>query len=60
MDAFLKCKEHNIPTVETILLPENIESAKKELKKFNKWPVILKRIEGCMGDFVERADKKVI
>ncbi|MFA4953257.1 MAG: ATP-grasp domain-containing protein [Candidatus Pacearchaeota archaeon] len=53
---FLKCKEHKIPTPETILLLEDITTAKKELEKFNRWPVVLKRIYGCMGEFVEKAD----
>ena len=53
---FLKCKEHKIPTPKTILLLENISTAKKELEKFNQWPVILKRINGCMGEFVEKAE----
>ncbi|MFH1787207.1 MAG: ATP-grasp domain-containing protein [archaeon] len=53
---FLKCKEHNIPTPRTILLSESIVLAKKELKNFRCWPVILKRIEGCGGDFVEKAN----
>jgi glutathione synthase/RimK-type ligase-like ATP-grasp enzyme len=52
---FLKCKENNILTPKTILLCENITLAKTELKKFNKWPVILKRVEGTCGDFVEMA-----
>ncbi|MDP3027750.1 MAG: ATP-grasp domain-containing protein [Nanoarchaeota archaeon] len=52
---FLKCKEKNIPTPDTILLCENITLAKKELKNFNKWPVILKRVEGTCGEFVEKA-----
>lgn len=53
---FLKCKEHRIPTPETILLCENIVFAKKELKKFGHWPVILKRVSGTMGEFVEKAN----
>lgn len=53
---FLKCKEHNIPTPETILLSENIPEALKELKEFKKWPVVLKRIEGTTGDYVFRAE----
>lgn len=53
---FLKCKEHKIPTPETILLLEDIPTMKKELKKFNRWPVVLKRVNGCMGEFVEKAD----
>jgi RimK family alpha-L-glutamate ligase len=50
---FLKCKENNIPTPETILLSENVGIAKKELKEFGKWPVILKRVSGTMGEYVE-------
>jgi len=53
---FLKCKEHKIPTPETILLSENISEIKKELKKFNHWPVIIKRVSGTMGQYVERAE----
>ncbi len=53
---FLKCNENNIPVPETILLSENLNLAKKELKNFNKWPVILKRIEGTWGEYVEKAD----
>ena len=53
---FLKCKEHNIPTPDTILLSENIPVALKELKQFNRWPVVLKRIEGTTGDYVFKAE----
>ncbi len=53
---FLKCKKNNIPTPETILLSANIESMKKELKDFAHWPVVLKRVQGCRGEFVERAE----
>ncbi len=52
---FLKCRENRIPTPDTILLCENINFAKKELKKFNRWPVILKRVEGTCGEFVKMA-----
>lgn len=51
---FVKCREHGIPVPETILLSEDINEAKKELKKFNRWPVVLKRVSGCQGEFVER------
>jgi RimK family alpha-L-glutamate ligase len=54
--CFIKCKENKIPTLNTILLPENINLAKNELKKFNCWPVILKRVEGNNGKYVEKAD----
>jgi RimK family alpha-L-glutamate ligase len=53
---FLKCKKHNIPTPETNLLSENLNLIDKELKKFSHWPVILKRIEGTCGEYVERAN----
>lgn len=53
---FLKCKEHKIPTLKTILLSQNWNITKKELEKFNEWPVILKRIEGTNGDYVDKAD----
>lgn len=53
---FLECKKNNIPTINTILLSENIELAEKELKNFNQWPVILKRIEGTCGNYVEKAE----
>ncbi len=56
MDVFLKCKRHKIPTLNTILLSENVGIAKKELKEFNHWPVILKRVEGTMGEYVDKAD----
>src|SRR3989344_958491 len=39
---YVKCKEHKIPTPETILLSDDINIAKKEINEFNHWPVILK------------------
>jgi len=53
---FLKCRENKIPSPETILLSENTETLKKELKEFNHWPVIIKRVIGTMGEYVEKAD----
>ncbi len=53
---FLKCKEHKIPTLRTILLSENISIAKRELKEFDSWPVVLKRIQGTMGQYVDKAE----
>ena len=53
---FLECKKHKIPTPETILLSDNLESARKELENFNQWPVVLKRVYGCRGEFVDKAD----
>jgi len=53
---YLKCKENNIPTPETNLLSENLNFIENELKKFNHWPVILKRVEGTCGEYVEKAE----
>jgi len=53
---YMLCKEKNIPTPETILLTNTIPLSEQELKRFNRWPVILKRIDGCMGEFVEKAE----
>jgi RimK family alpha-L-glutamate ligase len=52
---YVKCKKNNLPTPDTILLSENIYNAKKELKEFGRWPVILKRITGTMGEYVGKA-----
>ncbi|MGV8152345.1 MAG: ATP-grasp domain-containing protein [Candidatus Nanoarchaeia archaeon] len=52
---YLKCLKHNIPTPKTLLLSENIPLAQKELKKIKTWPIILKKIEGCQGNFVKKA-----
>jgi glutathione synthase/RimK-type ligase-like ATP-grasp enzyme len=53
---FMKCQDHKIPTLRTTLLSQNWNIIKKELQEFNEWPVILKRIEGTNGDYVEKAD----
>lgn len=52
---YVKCKKHKIPTPDTILLSENINNAKRELKEFGRWPVVLKRISGTMGEYVGKA-----
>ncbi|MFA5174274.1 MAG: ATP-grasp domain-containing protein [Candidatus Pacearchaeota archaeon] len=54
--CYLICKENKIPTLNTILLSENLGVARKELKDFGHWPVILKRVYGCMGEYVDKAD----
>jgi RimK family alpha-L-glutamate ligase len=54
--CFLKCDKHKIPTVRTILLAEDINLAKKQIQEFSPWPVILKRVQGTMGQYVEKAD----
>lgn len=53
---YLKCKKNKIPTPETILLSEHLDVAKKELEEFGKWPVVIKRIYGSMGQYVKKAD----
>lgn len=53
---YLKCKKHKIQTPKTILLAQDITYAKKDLNDFNQWPVIIKKVNGCMGEFVEKAD----
>lgn len=53
---FVKCKKHNIPIPRTILLSENLNITKRELERFDSWPVILKRVSGTMGQYVEKVD----
>ncbi|MDP2909166.1 MAG: ATP-grasp domain-containing protein [Nanoarchaeota archaeon] len=53
---YIKCREHGIPTPDTILLSNNVNIARAELKEFGKWPVVIKRVYGTMGEFVEKAD----
>ena len=53
---FVKCMENKIPTPETILLSDDLNVVKKEIKEFNHWPLVLKRVCGTMGEFVERAN----
>ncbi len=52
----VKCKKNNIPTPKTILLPSNLNLAKAKLQRLNIWPVVLKKVYGCRGSFVEKAD----
>lgn len=54
--SYLKCKENKIATPRTTLLPSDLTIALKKLQQFNEWPVILKRIHGCQGDFVSKAE----
>ncbi|PIN88916.1 hypothetical protein COU57_06910 [Candidatus Pacearchaeota archaeon CG10_big_fil_rev_8_21_14_0_10_32_14] len=52
---YLHCRENDILVPKTILLSENIDLAKRELTKFKQWPVILKRVVGTMGEYVDKA-----
>jgi glutathione synthase/RimK-type ligase-like ATP-grasp enzyme len=40
----------------TILLSNDLEKAKTQLLDFKEWPVILKRVRGTWGEFVEKAN----
>lgn len=53
---YLKCLKNRIPVPETILLSTDLVSVKKELEEFGHFPVVLKRVEGFHGDFVDKAD----
>lgn len=53
---YVKCKQNKIPVPDTILLSNNLNIAKAELKAFGNWPVVLKRVYGTCGEFVEKAD----
>jgi glutathione synthase/RimK-type ligase-like ATP-grasp enzyme len=53
---YLKCKKNNIPVPKTILLSENISNAKNEVKNFGRLPVILKELNGTMGEHIEKAN----
>lgn len=53
---FLKCQKHEIPTPRTILLSEDIPIAKAEIREFGCWPIVLKRIEGTMAEYVDKAE----
>lgn len=52
---YIKCKENKIPTPDTILLSNNLNMARAALRRFGKWPVVLKRIYGTCGIHVKRA-----
>ena len=41
---------------EIILDEKNINLAKEELKNFERWPVIIKRVHGTWGEYVEKAE----
>jgi RimK family alpha-L-glutamate ligase len=53
---YLKCKRNKIPVPKTILLPNDLNKSIRRLEKLGKWPIVLKRIYGCQGDFVEKAN----
>lgn len=53
---YLKCLKNKIPVPKTILLSTDLVSIKKELEKFDNFPVVLKRVEGFHGDFVDKAE----
>jgi len=53
---YLKCLKNKIPVPETILLSTDLVSIKQELNKFNRFPVVIKRVQGFGGEFVDKAD----
>lgn len=53
---YVKCVKHNVPVPKTVLLPTDLVSAKQQLKDFNQWPIVLKRIFGFAGMYVDRAN----
>jgi glutathione synthase/RimK-type ligase-like ATP-grasp enzyme len=53
---YLRCRENKIPVPETVLLPDTFPAVKKELLEFNRWPVVLKRLDCSEGRFVEKAE----
>ena len=52
---YLKCHEGGVPTPRTILLSEHVNTALSQLNDFGSWPIVLKRIEGTCGEYVELA-----
>ena len=53
---YLQCLKSKIPTPRTMLLSSDLVSAREQVKNFSQFPIILKRVQGCMGRFVDRAD----
>ncbi len=51
-----KCLSNDIPCPRTIFLSPDLETAKQQLIEFNQWPVVLKRVRGTWGEFVDKAD----
>lgn len=52
---YLECELRKIPTPKTILLSEDLNIIKKQLDDLNIWPVVLKKLDGTMGECVEKA-----
>ncbi len=50
------CMKNDIPAPKSILLDNDLDVARKQLEEFNCWPVILKRVVGTWGDYVQRAE----
>ncbi len=53
---YLKCLKSGIPVPKTTLLSTDLVSIKKELKAFNKFPVVIKRVQGFGGEFVDKGE----
>ncbi len=53
---YLKCLKNEIPVPKTTLLSTDLVSIRQELKSFNKFPVVIKRVQGFHGEFVDKGD----
>ena len=53
---YLKCIKNDIPVPKTTLLSTDLVSIRQELKAFNKFPVVIKRVEGFHGEFVDKGN----
>jgi glutathione synthase/RimK-type ligase-like ATP-grasp enzyme len=53
---YLECEKRKIPVPKTILLSEDLNVIKSQLTELNLWPIILKKLDGTCGEFIERAE----
>jgi len=53
---YLKCLKSGIPVPKTFLLSSDLISAREQIKKINQFPIIIKRVQGYLGKFVDKAD----
>lgn len=53
---YLECEKRKIPVPKTILLSEDLNVIKSQLNELNLWPIVLKKLNGTMGEFIERAE----
>jgi glutathione synthase/RimK-type ligase-like ATP-grasp enzyme len=53
---YLECEKKKIPVPKTILLSEDLNVIRGQLSELNLWPIILKKLNGTMGECIERAE----